>query len=178
MFHLNKQKIIISVVICFFLSAIEVFACSCGGRRETNETLEDIVKSKVKYSTMVFTGKVIGFEYRKGISSEISEFMPTDYETKVVKFQVDQWWKSEAPREIFLVTEEMRSADGSIIESSCNYKFKEGKSYLVFAYGKENKLRTNNCSVMQRLNEADEYLKILGKGKEPVKRKDELNNQL
>ncbi|HEX8289632.1 MAG TPA: hypothetical protein VF556_16735 [Pyrinomonadaceae bacterium] len=175
MFHLNKQKII-SIVICLLLSAIEVFACFCGGRTETEKTLEDIVKYKVKNSTMVFTGKVIGFEYRKDISHGISKLMPTDYETKVVKFQVKQWWKGEAPREIFLVTQEMRIADGSIIESSCNYRFKEDESYLVFAYGKENELGTNNCSVMQPLNKDDEYLKILGEGKEPLVKKDEPNN--
>ena len=127
---------------------------------------------------MVFAGKVVGFEYRKGVPNEFMQSKGIDYETKVVKFQVGQWWKGETPREIFLVTDETRNADGTASNSSCNYDFKEGESYLVFAYGKENELRTNSCSRTQPLNKADEYLKILGEGKEPLENNDEPNKSM
>ncbi len=176
MFHLNKRKIIISVVICLFLSATKVFACRCV--RSPNETLEDVIKYGVKNSTMVFAGKVIGFEYRKGIPNKFLQSRNIDYETKVVKFQVEQWWKGETPKEIFLITDETKNADGTASNTSCNYNFKEGESYLVFAYGKENELRTDKCSRTQPLNKAIEYLKILGEGKEPLEKKDEPNNSM
>jgi len=158
------------------LSAAEVFACGCPS--SPNETLEDVVKYRVKNSTMVFVGKAVGFEYRKGIPNEFMQSKGIDYETKIVKFQVEQWWKGETPKEIFLVTDETRNADGTASNSSCNYDFKEGESYIVFAYGKENELRTNSCSRTQLLNKADEYLKILGEGKEPLEKKDEPNKSM
>jgi hypothetical protein len=169
MFHLNKQKIVIAFFICLFLSATEVFACVCVIM--PNETLEDAVKSSVKKSKVVFAGKVIGFEYRKGILNEFMQSKGIDYETKIVKFQVEQWWKGQVPKEIFLVTDETKNADGTVSSSSCNYNYKEGESYLVFAYGKENELRTMACSRTQPLNRAKEELKILGEGRKLLKRK-------
>ncbi len=176
MSHLNKQKAIVSVIICLLLSATKLFACGC--LQLSDETLEDVVRYRVKNSTMVFAGKVVGFEYRKGIPNEFMQSRHIDYETKIVKFQVERWWKDKVPADIFLVTDETRNADGTASHSSCDYNFKEGESYLVFAYGKENELRTNSCSRTQPLNQADEYLKILGEGKEPLEEKDEPNKSM
>ncbi len=133
---------------------------------------------------MVFAGKVVGFEYRKGIPNQYMESRikdsgkHIDWETLVVKFQVERWWKGEAALEIFLVTDETKNSDGTVTNSSCNYKFKEGESYLVYAYGKESELRTNVCSGTGALAEAKEVLEILGEGKEPVEKKDEPNKLL
>jgi hypothetical protein len=173
MFHLNKQKIVVLFVICLLLSATEVFACVCVQLPE--QTLEDVIRDGVKSSRMVFAGKAVGFEYRKGIPNEYMQSKRVDYETKVVKFQVERWWKGEAPREVFLVTDETINADGTASNSSCNYNYKEGESYFVFAYGTENELRTNYCSRTQPLSKADKDLKILGEEKEPVEKKSEPN---
>jgi hypothetical protein len=176
MFHLNKQKIIVSFVICWLLGTTEVFACVCVIM--PNETLEDAVKNSVKNSTRVFAGKVIGFEFRKGIPNEFMQSKGIDYETKVVKFQVEQWWKGQVPKEIFLVTDETKNADGTESISSCNFNYKEGESYLVFAYGKENELRKMACSRTQQFNRAKEELKILGEGKKPAEKKDDPNKPM
>jgi hypothetical protein len=173
MFHFNKQKIVVLFVICLLLSATEVFACVCP--ISSNETLEGVIRYGVKNSTMVFAGKVISFEYRKGIPNDFMQSKGIDYETKVVQLQVEQWWKGEVPKEIFLITDETKNADGTESTSSCNFNYKAGESYLVFAYGKENELRTMACARTQPLNRAREDLKILGKGKEPVKKKGEPN---
>ena len=176
MFHLNKQKIVISFVICILLSATKVYACGCFYLPE--QTLEDLVRDGVKNSRVVFAGKVVGFEYRKGIPNRFMQSKNVDYETKVVKFQVERWWKGEVPREIVLATDETINADGTASNSSCNYNYKEGDSYLVFAYEKENVLRTMSCSRTQPLSRAEEDLKILGEGKEPVENKDEPNKSM
>ncbi len=183
MFHLNKQKIVISFVICLLLSATKVFACGCGSSGAVI-SLTDAVKGEVKHSTMVFVGKVVGFEYHKGIPNQFMESSNKDsgkhidWETLVVKFQVERWWKGEAASEIFMVTDETKNSDGTATTSSCNYKFKEGESYLVYAYGKESELRTDVCTGTGALAEAKEVLEILGEGKEPVKKKAEPNKSL
>jgi hypothetical protein len=181
MFYLNKQKIVISFVICLLLSATEVFACSCVSI--PNEDVNDAVQNAAKHSTMVFAGKVVGFEYRKGIPNQYLESHEkdsgkhNDYETKVVKFQVERWWKGEATTEAFLVTDETKNSDGIVTVSSCDYHFKEGESYLVYAYGKENELRTHACTRTRLLNKTED-VKILGEGKEPVEKKHKPNKSL
>ncbi|MEJ7701417.1 MAG: hypothetical protein WKF71_17485 [Pyrinomonadaceae bacterium] len=77
-----------------------------------------------------------------------------------------------------MVTDETINSDGTATNSSCNYKFKEGESYLVYAYGKESELRTDVCTGTRTLAEAKEVLEILGEGKEPVEKKDEPNKLL
>ncbi len=181
MFHLNKQKIVISFVICLLLSAAEVFACGCVS--SPDESISDAVKYATEKSTMIFAGKVVGFEYRKGIPNQYMESLKkdsgkhVDYETMIVKFQVERWWKGEATTEVFLVTDETKNSDGTGSGSSCDYHFKEGESYLVYAYGKENELRTHACTRTRLLN-ITEDVKILGEGKEPVEKKDEPNNSM
>ncbi|MDQ3634295.1 MAG: hypothetical protein M3405_07260 [Acidobacteriota bacterium] len=170
MFYLSK-KIAILFFICLFVSATEVFACVCPISPDV--TLEDLVKYSVKNSSAVFTGKVIGFEYRKGIPNEFMESKKVEYKTKIVKFQVEQWWKGELTQEIFLVTDETINADGTASTSSCNYNFNEGESYLVYAYGKEKELRVSPCARTQILSKAERDLEILGEGKKPIEKKDE-----
>lgn len=175
MFHLNKQKIVISFIICLLLGATKIFACGCFYL--PNEVVSDVVRNSAKQSTVVFAGKVVGFEYRKGIpkhnlvlrDKESDNY--TDYETQVVKFQVERWWKGEATSEIFLVTDNIKNSDETANSSSCDYSFEEGKSYLVYAKGKEGELRTNVCARTKPLTKAEEDLKILGEGKEPVEKK-------
>ena len=181
MFHLNKQKIVVSFVICLLLSTAEVFACGCISM--PNEDINEVVQSAAKQSTMIFAGKVVGFEYRKGIPNEYIDSLGedagrhVDYETKVVKFQVERWWKGDATTEIFLVTAETKSPGGVGTGSSCDYHFKEGESYLVYADGKKNELRTHACARTRLLSKTED-LKILGEGKEPVVNKDEPSKSL
>jgi hypothetical protein len=166
--HLSKQKIIIAFVICLVLSASEIFACSCVSL--ANEDVGEAVKYAAKQSTAVFAGKVVGFEYRKGIPNEYMKLREEisgkriDYKTLIVKFQVESSWKGELASEIFLVTDQTKNSDGTTTSSSCDYVFKEGEIYLVYANGKENELRTHACTRTRPLKKAEEDLKFLGKG--------------
>ena len=165
MIHLTKQKIIISVVICLFLIPINVFACSCVS--SPDESVSDAVKKAAKQSTMIFAGKFLGYEYRKGISQRYAD-KPIDYETQVSVFQIERGWKGETTSKMFLATDRIKYVDGTESHSSCDYSFKEGKTYLIYAYGKENELRANYCSRTRLMTKAEKDLKILGQGKEPV----------
>lgn len=171
MTRLIKYKIIAFVAIWLFCSAASVFACGCVSVSSTEES--------IKQSSVVFSGKVVGFEYRKGIPNWLMDMdakrtgKPIEYETLVVKVQVEKWWKGDVPTEIFLITDETKNADGTTSVSSCNYRFSKDESYLIFAGGKENEYRTNNCSRTQKMAEAEKDLKILGEGKEPIENKDD-----
>lgn len=170
MTYLSKYKIIFSLVIYLFCSATSIFACDCRGI-STEEAF--------KQSTLVFSGKVVGLEYRKDIPNRFMDEqakatgVKIDYESLIVRIQVNQWWKGDAPPEIFLLTDDTKNADGSLLRSSCDYDFLKDESYLIFAEGKENEYRrANNCSGTQKLTEAEKTIKILGEGKKPIEIKD------
>jgi len=143
-----------------------------------NKTVSEAVKYATHRSTLVFAGKVVGFEYRKGIPNQYLESLrkvlgkDLEYETKVVEFEVERWWKGKSTTEVFLTTAETKNADGTASHSGCDYHFKEGETYLVYAYGKGNELRTDMCTRTSPLSKTED-LKILGKGTKPVEKKDE-----
>lgn len=165
MFHITKRKTLIAFVIYFLLSLAKVSACDC-----PKISIED----DFEMSTMIFSGKVTGFEYRKNIPNQIRESQTdissnqADYETMVVKFQVEQWWKGEAPPIVFLITNQLKYADGSGRYRSCDFRFYENESYLIYASGNKDELRTSICRRTKILTKAGEDLRSLGDGKKPI----------
>jgi hypothetical protein len=157
------------VFLIFLISIGPALACSCGGA--PSQTLEDLVGSAMNTSIAVFEGKVVKFEHRKGIPNDFMETYPAanrpEYETTLVRFEVSRWWKGDLAREVLLSTAETRNSDGTASFSSCDFHFKEGGKYLVFAYW--DKLaampRTSNCSLTRSKGpQSDEITRFLGEG--------------
>jgi hypothetical protein len=149
----------------FLFSSNAVFGCVC----DTSVTFAESFKE----ASAVFSAKFVSAEYRKGIISESIEatFFPGNekrsYEVLVLKFQVEQSWKGAPKQQIVLLTNHARFSDGSTSVSDCDLLFNEGKRYLIFAYGAENRLQTSACSRTARLEKAKKDLKLLGAGKKP-----------
>jgi hypothetical protein len=65
------------------------------------------------------TGGVVAAEYRKGIVNEFRRLeeeifgKKVNYETLVLKFQVERWWKGKPVGEVILVTNQPRDPDGT-----------------------------------------------------------------
>ncbi len=102
---------------------------------------------KIEQAQSVFSGKVIGRTATK------------------IRFKVQKWWKGARSYETFIY------ADSKVI-TSCDVSFKNGGTYLVYAFSSspENRLETNQCTGTKELAAADEDLKILGKGKPPTRK--------
>jgi hypothetical protein len=168
----NRRNITAALVFCLLFGAAKVFACDCALL-----STEDAVKK----SAFVFSGKVVGSEYRKGIPNSMMDFLEkasgtaVEYETLVLKFRVEKVWKGDAPEELFLLTSRTRNADGTSTVSSCNYEFAGSETYLIYAMGKEEALRTGVCMGTKLLKEAQEDLKILGEGKAPTEKRNTVN---
>lgn len=177
---MTRKKLVVTMFtgLLFAAGALEQAygRCGCGGSTEKTPVF-DLVTRELNRATAVFSGKVVRFEWRRGIANEErlqhnrSFGIPLDWETKVVILKVDQWWKPSLPDEVALVTEEVRMADGTGGNSSCNYNFVEGKSYLVFASGPENELRSHACAFTRPLDSVSvEMLEALGKGNKPARK--------
>lgn len=173
-----KHRIIAAAAFMLFVlgATAQVYGCSCVSFRDSRSVFE-VATAELNGATAVFSGKVVRFEWRKGIGNESRSDHNRrfggglEWETKVAIIKVDKWWKSSLPDEAVLVTDEVRTADGTIGNSSCNYDFAEGKSYLVFAYGPQAELRTNSCAFTRQLDlVSKDFLEALGKGNEPIKK--------
>ncbi|MGE3468534.1 MAG: hypothetical protein AB7J13_16550 [Pyrinomonadaceae bacterium] len=175
-----KHLFAVSTII-LAVAAASAFACGCGG--VPGQTVESIVGGAVNASTVVFQGKVIGFEYRKGITNDFmldyrdERGKPIEYETMVVRFAVDLWWKGDLVREILLTTGVTRNADGTASTNSCEVHFKNGVTYLVFA-GLDKAAampRTDSCSLTREANDdvgvAAGIRRVLGEGIVPSRPK-------
>jgi hypothetical protein len=153
------------LVLLLMASAVSVVACSCIVPSESIPVRTHVSNAK-KEAAAVFSGKVVGFEYRKGIRNDAEEMNgTTDYETKVVKFVVDRSWKGDVKRVAYLVTGQTRRSDGSGMFSSCDYSFKPGEKYLVYAYREKDHLQTSACSRTSLVKHAQADVKALGRPK-------------
>jgi hypothetical protein len=143
-------------------------------------SVEVQVKGEFETASAVFSGKVVGYEFRKGLGTEIFGAPVTpeeaaEREVRLVRFKVDRWWKMSLPAEVLLVTYEWRmpAKEGDLLpsigRSMCQLPFIEGESYLIYASGPADKLQYRTCSRTAALAKAAADLKVLGKGKRPRK---------
>src|SRR5580765_5147517 len=171
-----KRNFLLGLVVFLMVGTARVFACSCVDVSDPEMTIFTRIAYAMNGATAVFSGKVVGFENRKGMPSEFEHLangragLAIEGETQMVKFQVDRWWKLAVPEMIFLASDVVTMPDGSTMGNSCHFDFKQGESYLMYANGTENLLRPSLCSRSTIIDRASEDLKILGKGNEPIKK--------
>jgi hypothetical protein len=102
-------------------------------------------QSAYSQSKAVFVGEVVG-EEKNG-------------DTKTFKFKVEKYWKGKRAKNIEI----------NVYETS-RYQafFKKGEKYLIYATADEDgKLHVGRCSRSRDLDNAEEDLQKLGKGKVP-----------
>src|SRR5262249_25055577 len=137
-----------------FIAAILVFVtdatASCGSAPD-DRPAGVIIGEKIRDASVVFSGKVVGFAYRKGIPNEYAEGVVEEkglagYETKVVIFAVDRWWKGDLVPRVELFTTETRLSNGWGTFSGEAHRFADGESYFVTAYQTPHGLTANRCN--------------------------------
>lgn len=162
---MKNRLTFIFIFIFWLINPTSIFACVC----DTTTFSEEF-----KEASAIFSARYIGAEYRKGIVSESVELHLSvsgekkNYETLVLKFEVEKWWKGDLKKEVVLVTDVARFSDGSGLISDCEIAFQKGERYLIYAFGEKDKLQTGACSRTARLRKAKNDLRLLGKGKKPL----------
>src|SRR5688572_25944601 len=79
------------------------YSCVCV--EMPGQTWQSRTTEKLNAATAVFSGKVIAIEWRKDISPPQRMAVaeggdPADWETRVVRFKVDRWWRLAAETEM------------------------------------------------------------------------------
>jgi hypothetical protein len=67
-----------------------------------------------------------------------------------VKFKVEKMWKGEVGDEIVMATGAKKYDDGAYSSSSCDYHFKLGEKYLVYAYPVDPDLHPGSTDLQAR----------------------------
>ena len=137
-----------TLMFCLLLAASLAFgtetglACTCVPSKGPGEDL--------KLATAVFSGKVI--EIRRHKVGDV-------FARAEAVLRVERVWKGGEATTVSVFT--------ASHSATCGYGFKEGRTYLVYAYkDAEGRLSTGICSRTRRLKDAGEDIKVLGAARE------------
>jgi len=152
-----KQVVIVSLIFfALLLNANGVMACSClRSSINTEENFRREAATSLREADAVFSGEIV------------------EMDNLTLKFKVERLWKGEFKDGVSIVTGAIRSGDGFILSSMCDYKFELGKKYLVYANGSKDKLKASKCSWTGILGERERFtneldrLKLLEAGSQP-----------
>lgn len=195
---MTMKTILLATALFLLLPVTSVLACMCPGY--DRGSIENEVKAAVDGSSSVFVGKVTGFEYQKGVLFDMpgavrpSKVEAEGLETRLVRFEVERWWKTELPGNILLLTTSTRKIAGDIVSTPvsgniveltlpepdffwnmCMVPLAKGKTYLIYATGQADKLQFKYCTRSTELNRAQDDLTILGDGQKPLPNKTKEN---
>lgn len=162
---MHGHRIILFAVIFWLSGAAAALGCVCVPPASVAEELEA--------ARAVFVGKLVAAEYRKGIVDDTRTMMAeaegrrVEYEVLVLRFQVERWWKGEPVGEVLVRTSQTRDVEGVMTVGDCDYPFKVGQRYLVYAQGAEEHLSASACSRTAPVKRAGRDLQALGAGRAP-----------
>lgn len=113
------------------LGSFQTFACNClsqPGKRSDAE-IKAAVVTEFNESASVFSGEVVGLDML------------------TVKFRIMTTWKGDALEEFTMSTGAVKLGEDSYRSSSCDYDFKVGEKYLVYArWAENNQLIARSCT--------------------------------
>jgi len=135
------MKLLIIVAIFFSISsATNNPECVC--IKDPHRSPEEVKSDRRKIfdqTAAVFLGKVVSVD------------------AYVVKFRLEKRWKGNPSDEAILSRNPAGTfPDGSIISGECDYQFRLGEEYLVYAYLKDQKLKNYDCETLKAKDAADE----------------------
>jgi len=129
--NMRSVLLILFVAMVSLGSSRTAVACSCGGEpgnRSDAEIKAAIVK-EFNESANVFSGEVVALDLL------------------TVKFRIITIWKGDAIEELTMSTGTVKLGEDSYRSSSCDYNFKVGEKYLVYArWAENNQLIAQSCT--------------------------------
>ena len=143
-----KRIVVASFVAIFLFLASDVAqGCVCFGLPEkpTPEQARAMLVKDYNQALSVFSGEVVALDTFK------------------VKFKVDQVWKGDFGDEVTMSTGAKDNGDGTLtLSSSCDYSFKLGEKYLVYAYGTSlEEMQAHECTRTRLLKYAEQEVRDL-----------------
>ena len=123
-----------SIALLLLTSCCVIFqyalGCTCDpSRMDTKEQMHAVVGTALKGARAVFTGEVI---------------VSSDSETKI---RVDHIWKGEFPDKLAVIAGAEKISVHVAVGDGCQFVFRTGEKYLVFATKEGNNFKVHKCSL-------------------------------
>jgi hypothetical protein len=126
----NHAVVVLSLTLASLAFGVsETEACSCVIGLDTSAGLSSEEQAHFRKSYRDHVPKQFGEAYAIFSAEAIAVGRDT------VTFRVDDVWKGELPRELSMEAAPDPNVYPTALISSCDYVFKAGTKYLVFAYG-------------------------------------------
>jgi len=150
-----RKHVLASLAVFAFVLALSerALGCECVPQPPEKPSPEEARAAMVKDfdgATAVFAGKVVEADLLK------------------VKFKVERSWKGSVGKEFVLSTGVRKYEDGAFSISSCDYHFKVGDEYLVYAYPVDpgwhpdsTDLQARQCTRTRLLKDAEQDVEML-----------------
>jgi hypothetical protein len=145
-----------------FITYNNAFACVCMVQPNNEKDLKKAIIHNFNYSSLVFSGKVIGAE---SVPAIIKNHLGKEVkaENLVYRLSVEKLYKGEAESEVILYTDVFKYGDTSQT-TSCDFNFKIGEQYFVYASpNQEGKLQRRGCSRTDLIKNAKMDIKEIQK---------------
>ena len=133
------KLLIVVAIVSSISSATNNPECVCIKPHRSPEEVKSDRRQTFDNSAAVFLGKVVSVD------------------AYVVRFRLEKRWKGNSEAEAVLSRNPAGIfPDGSPISGECDYPFRLGEEYLVYAYLKDQKLKNDDCSTLKAKDAADE----------------------
>ena len=135
-----------TLLLAALLVVIEGIAAACECPELANPTPEQVTKkltAEADRAEVIFSGEVLAVDVLK------------------VTFKVERVWKGKQRDEITMASGVGLTKEGHVRRTSCDFDFKAGEKYLVYARMKEGELRTSQCTGTRRLEKAGTRIDFL-----------------
>lgn len=119
-------------------------ACVCTGVPMNRLQQKNHLRDEVTKAVAVFVGRVV-------ITSELQATLA-----------VTDTWKGDLPAMVTMPTGSRREAGGVIVDNSCDWRYRAGQRYLIFAYGSSvQSMKARQCTPTTLLDFAAPTMSIL-----------------
>ncbi len=125
------QCTMLFVTLALFVCSGSALACVCGGesRKLSKDEVKAAIVKEFNDAAMVFSAEVL------------------TQDTFQVTFRTITIWKGDAFQQLTLSTGAKKIGEGNVRFSSCDYSFKIGEKYLVYARtAEDNELVARSCT--------------------------------
>jgi hypothetical protein len=133
------KLLIIVAILLSVSSATNNPECVCIKPHRSPEEVKSDRRQSFDKAAAVFLGKVVSLN------------------AYVVRFRLGKRWKGNPEEEVVLSRNPAGTfPDGSPISGECDYAFRLGEEYLVYAYLEDQKLKNDDCATLKAKDAADE----------------------
>ena len=149
-----NKTVVMTFALWTWLVPRAALACTCfrSPESKTPAQITREIAAEVRRSAAVFSGKVVARTPLR------------------ITFLVDNVWKGSVSRRFEMASGAVSNADGSIT-TSCEFPFKVGETYVVFAYGSSRQtMHASDCTLTNALSFAPDtptYLNRVSRRRQP-----------